>query len=56
MWVVWATDGKSMRVGEYETPRVMSDDEWLMVWYGCEEDRARGMRRREWKQWLVNTA
>ena len=45
-----AADGKSMRVGEYETPTVMFDNEWLMVWCGCEEERARLMRRTEWRQ------
>ena len=45
-----AADGKSTRVRQYETQRVMSDDEWLMMQCGCEEERARRMRRREWRQ------
>ena len=47
-WVVWAADGNFTRVGKDEAPRVMSKDEWLMVWCGG-DDRARNMRKREWR-------
>ena len=41
LWVVWAADGRSTRGEKDEAPRVMSDDEWLMVWCGLEEERDR---------------
>ena len=40
---------KSAMVEKDEAIKVMSDDECLTLWGGCEQ-RARWMRRKEWRQ------